>query len=79
MSILEKVRGIVAECMDMDIHSLDDNAELFEMEGFDSMRSVMILAKIEDEFGIMIPEDDIFDLATINEWAAEVYKIKEQN
>ena len=47
------------------------------MDGYDSMRSVMILSKIEDTFDVMVPEDDIFDSTTINEWVAEIEKIKE--
>lgn len=76
MSIKEQVKQIVAECLELDVASLDCNKELFEMEGYDSMRSVMILSKIEDTFDVMVPEDDIFDITTINEWVAEIEKIK---
>ncbi len=67
---------IVAECLEVNENTLDCDKELFEMEGYDSMSSVMILSKIEDTFDVMIPEDDIFDITTINEWAAEIEKIK---
>lgn len=77
MTIQEQVKQIVAECLELDANTLDCDKELFEMEGFDSMRSVMILSKIEDAFDVMVPEEDIFDIATINEWVAEIEKIKE--
>lgn len=77
MDIKEQVKQIVAECLEVDANTIDCDKELFDMEGYDSMRSVMILSKIEDAFDVMIPEDDIFDLTTINEWVAEVEKIKE--
>lgn len=77
MVIQEKVKQIVAESLELDVNTLDCDMELFEMEGYDSMRSVMILSKIEDTFDVMVPEDDIFDITTINEWVAEIEKIKE--
>lgn len=77
MTIQEQIKRIVAECLELDVDTLDCNQELFDMEGYDSMRSVMILSKIEDTFDVMIPEDDIFEITTINEWAAEIEKIKE--
>lgn len=76
MTIQEQVKQIVAECLELDANTLDCDKELFEMEGFDSMRSVMILSKIEETFDVMVPEEDIFDIATINEWVAEIEKIK---
>ncbi len=76
MTIQEQIKQIVAECLELDANTLDCDMELFEMEGYDSMRSVMILSKIEDTFDILVPEDDIFDITTINEWVAEIEKIK---
>ena len=77
MTIQEQVKQIVAESLEVDALTLDCDKELFEMDGYDSMRSVMILSKIEDTFNVMVPEDDIFDITTINEWVAEIEKIKE--
>lgn len=77
MDIKEQVKQIVAECLELDVNTIDCDQEIFDMEGYDSMRSVMILSKIEDTFDVMVPEDDIFDITTINEWAAEIEKIKE--
>ena len=77
MEILEQVKQIVAECLEVEASTLDCDMEFFEMEGYDSMRSVMILAKIEDTFDVMVPEDDIFDITTIRAWAAEIEKLKQ--
>jgi len=76
MEIKEQVKQIVAECLEVEESSLDCEQELAEMEGYDSMRNVMILARIEKVFDIMVPEDDIFDITNINEWVEEIEKIK---
>lgn len=76
MDILEQVKKIVAETLGLDINTLDCNQEIAEMEGYDSMRSVIILSKIENTFDVLVPEDDIFDITTINEWVEEIKKIK---
>ena len=72
----EEVKQIVADSLELDSSTLDCDMEIFDMEGYDSMRSVMILSKIEETFDIMIPEDDIFDITTINEWVSEIEKIQ---
>lgn len=77
MTNQEQIKQIVSECLELDANTLDCDKELFEMDGYDSMRSVMILSKIEDTFDVMVPEDDLFEITTINEWVAEIEKIKE--
>ena len=76
MNIQEEVKQIVADSLELDSSTLDCDMEIFDMEGYDSMRSVMILSKIEETFDIIIPEDDIFDITTINEWVSEIEKIQ---
>ena len=76
MSIKEQIIDIVAECLELKPEQIDCNEELADMEGFDSMRNVMILSRIEETFDVMIPEDDIFDLTTVNEWTEEIERLK---
>ena len=75
MDIKDKVIEIVAECLELEPSAVNCELELFDMEGYDSMRSVMILSKIEEHFDIMVPEDDIFDITTIDAWVDEIEKL----
>lgn len=76
MNTKEQVINIVAECLEVEPTAINCELELFDMDGYDSMRSVMILSKIEDHFEIMVPEDDIFDITTIDAWVEEIEKLK---
>ena len=75
MDIREQVISIIAECLEVESSAINCDLELFDMEGYDSMRGVMILSKIEDCFDVMVPEDDIFDITTIDAWVKEIEKL----
>ena len=77
MNIKEQVINIIAECMEREVDSLDCNMDFFDMEGFDSMRGVMILAKLEETFDVIVPEDDIFEITNVNAWVEEIKKLKQ--
>lgn len=76
MEIKEKVFEIVAECLEKNVSDLTMVTDMDEVEEWDSMRNVMILSRLEEEFDIMIPEDDIFDLVTVGAIVEEIEKIK---
>lgn len=77
MDIKEQIISIVAECLEVEKESINPSMDLYDMDEFDSMRNVMILAKIEDSFDVIIPEDDLFEISNINEWVAEIKKLIE--
>lgn len=76
MKYLEEVKGIVAAILQIPGESLDVNADMNDVENWDSMRNIMILSQLEEHYGILFPEDDIFDLTSVAALAAEVEKIK---
>lgn len=76
MEIKEKVFEIIAECLEKDVSDLTLDTDMDDIAEWDSMRNVMILSRLEEEFDIMIPEDDIFDLVTIGTIVEEIEKIK---
>ena len=76
MVIKEKVLELVAECLDMPVEDLNHDTDMDHLDGWDSMRNVMILSRLENEFDVMIPEDDIFDLVSIGSIVKEIEKLK---
>ncbi|MBQ0062192.1 MAG: acyl carrier protein [Bacteroidales bacterium] len=76
MEIKEKVMQLVAECLEIPTEKISLETDMDDVEEWDSMRHVMILSRLEEEFDTMIPEDDIFDLVTIGAIVEEIKKIK---
>lgn len=76
MEIKDQVLQIVAECLELPVEQLSLDTDMDDVEGWDSMRNVMILSRLEDDFDVMIPEDDIFDLVTIGAIVDEIEKLK---
>lgn len=76
MEIKEKVLEIVAAVLEKNVSDLTLDTDMADVEEWDSMRNVMILSRLEEEFDIIIPEDDIFDLVTVGAIVEEIEKIK---
>ena len=75
-SIIEDVKVIVCRILNISSSMLNIDAEMSEVEGWDSLRNVMILSQLEEHFDIMFPPDDIFDLTSVKAFAEEIEKIK---
>lgn len=76
MELKEEVREIIADILGISAENLLCEAEMEDVEGWDSMRNVMILSALEDKYDIMFPEDDVFDLVSVNAFAEEIAKLK---
>ena len=76
MELKEEVREIIADILGISAENLPCEAEMEDVEGWDSMRNVMILSALEDKYDIMFPEDDVFDLVSVNAFAEEIAKLK---
>lgn len=73
---LFETKEIIASILNLPLEQLDEEAEMTDIEGWDSLRNVMILSQLEEHFNIMFPPDDIFDLTSVRAFAEEIEKIK---
>ncbi|SOE76597.1 acyl carrier protein [Fibrobacter sp. UWT3] len=78
MDLKEQVRAIIAEILEIPVESLDCDAEMDQIEQWDSIHNVSILAALEEKFDVMFPEDDLFDLISVSTFADEISKLKAQ-
>jgi acyl carrier protein len=64
MTIEERVKQIVAAQFCMDVGDVDLAADMIEKHEMDSLDQVEIVIATEDEFGVEIPDDDMFAIKT---------------
>ena len=71
--IVEQVKTIVAEQLDRDIESVTIESSFVDDLGADSLDAVELIMRLEEEFGIDIPDDDAEKINTLK---TAVYYIK---
>lgn len=76
MNIKEEIKNTIAEILEIPTVELSYEMGIDDIDGWDSMRNVIILSTLEDKYDVVFPEDDIFDLTTIGALAEEVIKLK---
>ena len=70
-AILQKVKAIASESMDVDPEDVDEMADLYTGLGVDSLKMVSLLGETEEAFGVMIVDRDkkyyhnLYELALI--------------
>ena len=71
--ILEKIKEILAEQFDIDdIATLNENTNIADDLGADSLDVVEVLMSIEDEFKVEIPDEEIENIRTIGQLATYI-------
>ncbi len=65
--ILAKLKTIVSEQLDVPEEKVTEDAKFQEDLGADSLDVVELVMKLEDEFGIEIPEEDAEKIATVKD------------
>ena len=76
MNILAETKEIIASVLKIPVGQLDVEAEMTDIAGWDSLRNVMILARLEEHFDVVFPSDDIFDLISVKAFVDEITKLK---
>ena len=75
MNILSDTKAIIASVLKIPVEQLDMNAEMTDIAGWDSLRNVMILARLEEHFDVVFPSDDIYDLTSVRAFVEEITKL----
>jgi acyl carrier protein len=67
MSVDKKVKEIVAEQLGKDANEIAANASFIDDLGADSLDIVELVMKMEEEFGIEIPDEEAEKIKTVND------------
>jgi acyl carrier protein len=67
MSVEQRVRDIVAEQLERDVNEVTNASSLIDDLGADSLDVVELVMKMEEEFGIEIPDEEAEKIKTVND------------
>lgn len=73
--MLEKIQAMLAEALNLPFEKVVPEAKIVEDLGADSLDVVELLSRLEDEFGIVIPDDEVENLVTVGDVATELEKL----
>ena len=73
--MLEKIQAMLAEALNLPIEKITPDAKIVDDLGADSLDVVELLSQLEDEFGIIIPDDEVENLVTVADVAFELEKL----
>lgn len=65
MELQEKIVKLVSEATKVDSANINENTNFIDDLNLDSLDMVELMMKMEDEFGVEIPEDETENLKTI--------------
>ena len=73
--VLEKIIETLASQFEVDASTLGPDTDIIEDLGADSLDVVELLSRLEDEYGVMIPDEEVENLVTVADVAAEIEKL----
>ena len=73
--MLEKIQGMRAEALNISVDKVTADAKIVEDLGADSLDVVELLSQLEDELGIIIPDEEVESLVTVADVAAAIEKL----
>lgn len=67
--MLEKIQAMLAEALNLPLEKVTPDAKIVDDLGADSLDVVELLSQLEEEYGIIIPDEQAESLATVSDVA----------
>ena len=65
MEVKDKVKEIIASILEVNVSEILDSYEIGDVNGWDSIRQLMIISSLEEEFCISYPEEVLFEMTSV--------------
>lgn len=75
IKMLEKIQAMLAEALNLPVEKVTADAKIVDDLGADSLDVVELLSQLEDEYGVVIPDDEVESLVTVADVAAQIEKL----
>ena len=73
--MLEKIQAMLAEALNIPIEKVTPDAKIVDDLGADSLDVVELLSQLEEEYGIIIPDDQAETLVTVADVANAIEEL----
>lgn len=77
--VYEKVRELLASQFEADISKIDENTNIAEDLGADSLDFVEMIMMLEEEFGIVVTDESMYSFKTVGEVTEFIEKTLEKS
>ena len=67
--MLEKIQAMLAEALNLPIEKVTPDSKIVDDLGADSLDVVELLSQLEEEYGIVIPDEQAENLVTVGDVA----------
>ena len=73
--MVEKIQEMLADALNLSLDKVTPDAKIVDDLGADSLDVVELLSRLEDEYGVMIPDEDVETLVTVQDVANALEKL----
>ena len=74
-NMVEKIQEMLADALNLSLDKVTPDAKIVDDLGADSLDVVELLSRLEDEYGVMIPDEDVETLVTVQDVANAIEKL----
>lgn len=72
----KEIKEIIAQTLNVDVLKITDSLAIGDIEQWDSMGNMAIIAALEEKLGIEFPIEDLFELNSVSSILSEIEKLQ---